>query len=454
MSLPPPLKKKVPAWIPILGVLAVLVAGGFGLWKMMQRAADSIAITFEKSAVRTIVQTVTATGKLQPEVEVKVTAEVSGQIVELPFREGARVKKGDLLVKIKPDLYQAQVDQQTAAVSMARSQAIRSQAMLTKAQADLKQYQDLHSRGLASDSDFLAYKTSCEAAQADYTAATAAVKQAEGMLGQARDSLAKTSVYAPMDGTVSSRSSELGESVVAQGSFSGTEIMRIADLSHMEVQVDVNENDIPHVKVGDPVVISIDAYPDRKFSGIVKEIGSSAANAGASGSGSAAQASASSDEVTNFLVKIRISDHDIQLRPGMSATADIRTQTVENAVAVPIQSVTVRAEGGLTSEELQKRQAKEAEEKLGNSQSAAAEREAARRNRETLQRVVFIKTGDTVKMQPVETGIADNTWIEIRKGVAPGEDIISGTYAAISRKLRDGSHVYVEKPKKDGGEGY
>jgi HlyD family secretion protein len=314
----------------------------------------------------------------------------------------------------------------------------------------MKQYEDLHQRKLVSDSDYITYKTNLDVARADYVAALANVQMAEGILAQSRDALSKTRIYSPMDGTVSSRSCEVGERVQAATSFAGTEIMRVADLSNMEVQINVNENDIPNVKVGDHAVISIDSYPDRKFSGFVKEIASSAENSGATSGGTAAQASTSStDEVTNFLVKIRVADRDVQLRPGMSATADIETQTVKDAVAVPIQSVTVRAEGGLTTEDLQKKLDKEAADKTGNSLTVQSEKDDARRNREQLQRVVFIKVGDKVRMQKVDSGIADNTWIEVKSGVKPGDEIVSGTYAAISRKLKDGMAVKIDKPKKD-----
>ena len=228
--------------------------------------------------------------------------------------------------------------------------------------------------------------------------------------------------------------------------------MRVADLSNMEVRVNVNENDIPNVKVGDHALISIDAYPNRKFNGFIKEIGSSAENSGGSGSGSSGQSSGSvSDEVTNYLIKIRVADRDVQLRPGMSATADIETQTVENVVAVPIQSVTVRDEAGLTSEELQNREDKEAKEKSGNDLGVSSDKDQIRRNRNQLQYVVFVKTGDKVRLEKVETGIADNTWIEVKKGVRPGDEVVSGSYAAISRQLKDGMAVHVEQPKKDTG---
>jgi HlyD family secretion protein len=428
----------------------ILAAGAFA-WKVHSRKAGQVeAVTTEKAVIRTITQLVTATGKIQPEIEVKITPEVYGEIVELPFREGARVRKGDLIVAIKPDLYQAQVDQQIAAVASARGASVDSKAKVEKAESDMTQYEDLHQRKLVSDSDYITYKTNLDVARADYVAALANVQMAEGILAQSRDALSKTRIYSPMDGTVSSRSCEVGERVQAATSFAGTEIMRVADLSNMEVQINVNENDIPNVKVGDHAVISIDSYPDRKFSGFVKEIASSAENSGATSGGTAAQASTSStDEVTNFLVKIRVADRDVQLRPGMSATADIETQTVKDAVAVPIQSVTVRAEGGLTTEDLQKKLDKEAADKTGNSLTVQSEKDDARRNREQLQRVVFIKVGDKVRMQKVDSGIADNTWIEVKSGVKPGDEIVSGTYAAISRKLKDGMAVKIDKPKKD-----
>jgi HlyD family secretion protein len=314
----------------------------------------------------------------------------------------------------------------------------------------MKQYENLHQQKLVSDSDYIIYKTNLDVARADYTTSLANVQQAEGFLAQARDTLSKTRIYSPMDGTVSSRSSEVGERVQAATSFAGTEIMRVADLGNMEVQINVNENDVPNVKVGDHTVISIDSYPDRKFNGYVKEIASSAENAGATSGGSSAQASSSAtDEVTNFLVKIRVADRDVQLRPGMSATADIETQTVKDAVAVPIQSVTVRAEGGLTTEEIQKKLDKDAADKSGNSLTVQSEKDEAKRSREQLQRVVFIKEGDKVRMQKVDSGIADNTWIEVKSGVKPGDEIVAGTYAAISRKLKDGMAVKIDKPKKD-----
>jgi HlyD family secretion protein len=407
-----------------------------------------IAVTTEKAVTKTVIQLVTATGKVQPEVEVKITPEVFGEITSLPFREGAKVKKGDVIVTIKPDFYQAQVDQQVAGVAAARAGAINSLVQLDKAEADLKKYQDLYDRKLVSDFDYVSYKTAFDAAKATRASALAGVDEAEGLLKQAKDSLSKTSIFSPMDGSVSSRSSEVGERVQSSSEFAGTEIMRVADLTKMEVRVKVNENDIVNVKVGDPVSISIDAYPDRKFKGVVREIAASADNSGATGSGTAGSGTVS-DEVTNFIVKIRVSDKDLALRPGMSATADIETQTVKDAVAIPIQSVTVRDKGGLSAEDLEKKKEQEAKDRSGNDLEVDTEKTDARRDLDKLERVVFVKVGDKVKKVIVTTGIADNTSIEIKSGLKAGDEVVSGPYAAISRTLKDGSDVKIEKPKPE-----
>lgn len=441
-------KSKLKWWI--IGGLVVVIA--LAVAAKMKNRGNQLAttVTTEKAVIKTITQVVTATGKVQPEVEVKISPEVAGEIIELPVKEGAIVNKGDLLVKIKPDFYRAQYEQGVANLAAARTVEVQSKAQLLKAQDDFKRAKDLYEKKLISDSDYSAAQTTLDVAQATYDNALAQIRRTEGSLNQAKDQLDKTVIFAPMGGTISSLACEIGERVVATGQFTGTEVMRIADLSNMELRVKVNENDIVNVKINDHAVISIDAYPGRKFSGVVKEIGSSSLNAGATGSGGAAQAAASvSDEVTNFLVKIRISDRDIQLRPGMSATTDIQTQTVENVVAVPIQSVTVRAEGGVTSEELQQKRAKEAQDKSGNALEVKNEREEARRNLDKLQRVVFVRQGDKVTMVKVETGIADNTHIEVKSGVKVGDEIVSGPYAAISRKLKDGMKVQLEKPKKE-----
>jgi len=444
-SAPAKTKKSNTKYIVIGAILLVAALGATAYFKNKNADMGQL-VTVEKAVVKTITQLVTATGKVQPEIEVKISPEVAGEIIAIPVKEGEIIKKGALLVKIKPDAYQAQLEQQEAALTSAKASSVLGKAQLRKATQDFAQSEELHKKNLVSDADFTTAKTSLDVAQANFENYVAQIRRTEASLSQSRDQLSKTTIYAPMDGSISSLSSEVGERVVAQSSFTGTEIMRVADLTNMEVRVKVNENDIVNVKLGDKTVISIDAYPARKFAGAVYEISSSAQGSGGSGSGS--NQILNTDEVTNFLVKIRIADRDIPLRPGMSATVDIETHTVENVVAVPVQSVTVRA-GGKTSEELQQAKAKEVREKSGNDLDVANEKEEARRNKVKLDRVVFIKNGAVVELRKVETGIADNTSIEIKSGVKAGEEVVSGSYAAISRKLKDGAKVQLEKLKKE-----
>ncbi|MBI4625993.1 MAG: efflux RND transporter periplasmic adaptor subunit [Verrucomicrobia bacterium] len=438
-----PPKKSKAVWY-VLGGLVLAGAVGYGFYFQKKRAAEIVTVTTEKAVVKTIVQIVSATGKIQPEVEVKIAPEVSGEVTQLGFREGAEVKKGDLLLSIKPDFYQAQVEQQEANLVAAKAMALQAKAQLLKAQDDLKRSEDLFAKKLISDSDIGAARTALEVAQANLENGEAQIRRTEGSLNQARDSLTKTKIYAPIDGKVSSLSTEVGERVAGTGSYGGAEVMRVADLANMEVRVNINENDIVNVKVGDKAKVSIDAFPNRKFDAVVKEIGSAARISG----------QYTQDEVTNFLVKIRVLDKDVPLRPGMSANADVETKTVENVIAVPIQSVTVRSrEGTKTIEQLATEREKKANETKGEGAATAVSdtqrRLADRADRESLQRVVFARTSDTVKMVKVETGIQDTTHIEIKSGLKAGDEVVSGSFGVITRTLKDGSKVKLEKPKKD-----
>jgi len=438
-------KKRSRLWL-YLTIGAVVIVALIASSVSRKNAERSIVhVTTEKAVVKTITQLVSATGKVQPEVEVPIAPEVSGEIVEMPFREGNAVKKGDLLVSIKPDFYRFQLDQAEASLVAAKAASVQSEARLAKAAEDFKRSQDLHSRNLISDSDFTVDKTALDSATADLDSAQANILRSDGSLKQARDTFSKTKIYSPIDGTVSLRTSEVGERVAATGSYGVAAIMKVADLSNMEVRVNINENDIVNVKVGDKAKITIDAFPNRKFDAVVKEIGSAAKVTG----------QGTQDEVTNFQVKIRILDKDVPLRPGMSANADVETQTVENVVAVPIQSVTVRSrEGAKTIDELASDRTKKADEAKGESPAAAVnekqQKQVERADREKLNRVIFVRTGDTVKMVSVETGIADTTYMEIKSGVKDGDEVISGSFSAITRTLKDGMKVKVDEPKKDG----
>jgi HlyD family secretion protein len=402
-----------------------------------------IEITTDKAFRKSVTQLVTATGKIQPEVEVKIAPEVSGEIIDIPVKEGQLVHKGNLLLKIKPDSYQAQVESQMAALNSARSASVRNKAELAKADQDYKRAQNLFAAKLLPESDRNTAQTNYEIAKAALDSSLFEIQRAEGAVRQINDALSKTIIYSPADGSISSLTSRVGERVVGTVQFAGTEVMRIANLQNMEARVNVNENDIVNVHVGDTANISVDAYPDRKIHGVVREIGATAITLNAG----------SQEQVTNFEVKISIPDHSVVLRPGMSATADIETATVQNAVVVPIQSVTVRTIDNSASPEEREKQENAEKAKEGNNNAADAvneqrEKQKARELREKLERVVFIKSGDKVKMQKVETGIADSTYIEIRKGVQAGDEVVSGSYTAISRRLKDGSKVAIEKKEK------
>jgi HlyD family secretion protein len=423
----------------VLAVVLVLAVAASAM-VVSRKREKPIPITTEKAFRTNITQLVTATGKIQPEIEVKIAPEVSGEIIEIPVREGQLVKKGDLLLRIKPDSYRAQVESQMAALNSARSASVRNRAELSKAETEYRRIQKLFEGGLLSDTDRNSAKTAYDSAKAALDGANFEIQRAEGALRQINEALSKTVIYAPASGTISSLTSRVGERVVGTSQFAGTEVMRIADLDHMEARVNVNENDVVDVKVGDTARISVDAYPDREIRGVVREIASAALTRNAG----------TQEEVTNFEVKISIPDRSVRLRPGMSATADIETATVQNVIAVPIQSVTVRStESNLSPEELERQrvrqEAREREENRADVTNEQAEKQKERALRTKLQRVVFVKSGDTVQMRKVETGIADNTFIEIRAGLKPGEEIVSGSYTAISRKLKNGAKVEIEK---------
>ena len=434
------------------GLLAVLVVlGGLG-WGMgwIGGGNPGLEVQTAPAETRTITQVVTAFGRAQPEVEVEISSDVSGEIIELPVREGDAVRQGDLLARIDPENYRAQVEQAQAQVSQAKASLAERRADSLQARLDYDRQKKLYESDAISQSEFQQAKTAYQQAVARLESARFQVESAQAGLREATERLSKTEIYAPMDGTVSKLNVETGERVVGTNQMAGTEMMKVARLDHMEIQVDVNENDVVNVAMRDSAAVEVDAYPDRSFQGVVTEIANSAR----------IENQGSQEQVTNFPVKVRVLDPrgngasdtaqgGVQrpevpgadpepgpvLRPGMSGTVDIFTQTVDRAVAVPIQAVTVRDFNAVRSD------TSSAKESANGSSSSG----------EDLRKVVFVAQADTARMVEVSTGISDDTHIEIRSGLSGGEQVITGPYSAVSRELEPGTKIRAESEK--GGSG-
>jgi len=424
--------------------IIVGVVGFFVLWLiisiLLSKREKPIPVTTEKAARKTILQIVSATGKVQPETEVKISPEVAGEIIDLPVEDGKGVNKGDLLVRIKPDSYKALLEQQEAAISAAKATNLQQKATMLKTEQDIKRAEDMYAKKTISVQEYNAAQAAYDVAKNTYESSLHEIERAQAGSSQARDQLSKTTVYSPIDGTVTILNSKLGERIVATGQFAGTEVMRVADLGHMEARVDVNENDVVNVKGGDKANVKIDAYGDRKFHGTVYQIANTGKTTGAG----------TQEEVTNFEVKIRIDDHDVTLKPGLSCTADIETSMVKDAVAVPMQAVTIRTgDSNLSPEEIEKKKQKTAQRDKGDNNAEYVnerqEKATQREEREKLAKVVFLKKGSKAQSVKVTTGISDDTYMEIKTGVQPGDEVISGSYSAISRKLKDGAKVAYDK---------
>jgi HlyD family secretion protein len=407
---------------------------------ILSKREKPIPVTTEKAVRKTILQTVSATGKVQPETEVKISPEVAGEIIELPVEDGMSIKKGDLLVKVKPDSYKALLEQQEAAISSAKATNLQQKATMMKTEQDIKRAEDMFAKKTISVQEYNAAQAAYDVAKNTYESSLHEIERAQAGSSQARDALSKTTVYSPIDGTVTILTSKLGERIVATGQFAGTEVMRVADLEHMQAVVDVNENDVPNVKVGDKARVKIDAYGDRKFNGTVAQIANTGKTTGAG----------TQEEVTNFEVKINLDRENVLLRPGLSATADIETNMVKDAVAVPMQAVTIRTgDSNLSPEEIEKKKQKAAERDKGDNNAdyvnERQEKQVQKEEREKLAKVVFLKKGSKAQIVKVTTGISDDTYMEIKSGIQPGDEVISGSYSAISRKLKDGAKVTYDK---------
>ena len=397
-------------------ILAVIgkKAGWFG-------KAETFEVAVEKGEKRTIIDTITDNGKIQPETEVKISPDVSGEIVDLFVKEGEYVEKNKLLLKIKPDIYISMRNRVRASLNSAKARLSQAEAQYVQSNLSFERSKKLWEQQTISESDYESAEATYKMAKADLSAAKYSVKSAEASLKEAEENLNKTSIYAPMAGTISTLLIEKGERVVGTEMMSGTELMRIADLSRMEVIVEVNENDIIRVLTGDTAIIEVDAYMDQDFKGLVTEIANSATTIGMA-----------TDQVTSFNVKVLLLHKSYQnllektpnpFRPGMSATVDIQTETKYDILTIPIQAVTTRLDT------------------IGQEQNDLV---VADKDPDV---VVFKVIDDYVMSQIVETGIQDNNYIEITSGLSPEDEIVIAPYNAISRKLADSSIIEIVTKK-------
>ncbi|KAF5080473.1 Macrolide export protein MacA [anaerobic digester metagenome] len=426
------LLKYLLAAVVVLIVFAIVgkKAGWFG-------KPETIKVSVEKPEKRTITESISANGKVQPEIEVKISPEVSGEIISLPVKEGDYVEKGQLLVKIKPDTYISFKERAIASVNSSKARLAQAQAQLEQSELGFNRSKQLFEQKAISESDFESAQTNFNVAKADVKAALFNVESAEASLREAEENLNKTTIYAPMTGTISKLNVELGERVVGTAQMAGTELLRVANLSRMETRVDVNENDIVRVKLNDTALIEIDAYVDQKFKGVVTQIANSASLQGVS-----------ADQVTSFEVRILLLEESYKhlisnrnknpFRPGMSTTVEILTETRNNVLSVPIQAVTTRSDSVSTG-------AKGFEEVA--EASVELDKEEVASVKTNLNEIVFITSGDTAKMVQVKTGIQNNAYIEITSGLSGNEEVIVAPYSAISRKLQNGK--LVQKTKKE-----
>lgn len=432
----------------LIGVVAIILLGVIAKSAGWIGKKPGVEVAVEKVALRNITEMVSANGKIQPEVEVKISADVSGEIVELLIKEGQKVTKGQHLLTINPDLIQSAADRVAAALNQAKANLANTKARENQAKATFvnieltfKRTKKLFDQKAISEQEFDAAKAQFEGAEADLEAARQsvvaaeyAVRSAEASLKEARDNLNRTRIYAPTDGTVSKLNVELGERVVGTAQMSGTELLRIANLNEMEVSVDVNENDIVRLSLNDTALVEVDAYGDRQFRGLVTEIANSSNSVGA--------VMNTSDQVTNFSVKIRIlresytdlldtlNPHLSPFRPGMSATVDILTRTEKNVIAVPIMAVTTRVIK------------KEAGASMGKKE-AQNESDDDSETAEEIEEVAFVHEGGKLRKVKVKTGIQDNDYIQIISGLKTGEEVVSAPYSAISKVLKDSMTVQV-----------
>ena len=422
----------------IVFITAIVIVLAVVMFLALRKKDSAISVQTEKVARHTITETVTANGKIYPVLQVHISAEVSGEITELHVKEGQRVKKGDLLLKIKPDFVLAALNQARANYQSSLAGKTTAAANLEKAEADYKRNEELFNRKLISESDFATFKVGRDVARAQAESAGHQVEVAKAAVDSAQDSLDKTTIVAPLDGTVSKLNSQLGERVLGTVQNAGTDIMIISDLSQMEARVDIGEMDIVLLQPGEKAKLEVDSFKNKKFAGVVTDVASSSEGLNASSGlgGLGGGGSSSGQSATQFQVRIRFTEAE-QFRPGMSVTAEIETRTRTNTIAVPIASVSTRLlkpKGGETNS-------------VPTNSVAAADSETnsvkagKKAEKQKPVEVVFVLNGDQVKTVPVKIGISDDNFWEITDGLKDGDEIVVGNYRAISHDLDDGKKI-------------
>ncbi len=415
----------------VLGVLLVLIVGMVVLSKkgIIGNKNKGKEVEIAKANEITVIETVSATGKIQPEIEVKISSEVSGEIIALPVKEGQVVKKGDLLVKINPDLYTSGFNRTVAGLSQTKAGLSQADAQFKEAKANYDRNKTLFDKGIISKSDWDKSVSAFEVAKASKQSAYYNVQSASATVNEAKDNLGRTTIYSPADGTISSLGVELGERVLGTQQMTGTEILRVANLNNMEVEVDVNENDIVKINVGDSANVTVDAYLKKEFKGIVTSISNSASS------------TLTADQVTNFKVKVRILKESYQdllegkpqsyspFRPGMTAMVDIITTRKEKVLAVPISSVVVKSDTSAV---------KKPDVKVADGETPPVPKSDKK------YECVFVKVGDKAKIRIIKTGIQDDTNIEVLSGIKKGDTIIIGNYSTV-KELNSGDVVFVKE---------
>ncbi|GMV53541.1 MAG: efflux RND transporter periplasmic adaptor subunit [Chlorobi bacterium] len=417
--------KKKTRWFIILSIaFIVFVIVSASLWFVTSRGADTILVSTQPVQKRTIVQTVNAIGNLQPEFMVKISSEASGEIIYLGARDGDTVQKGQLLVRIQPDLVQTQMAQSVAAADASRLSITIAKAEMDRTDAEFKRINELYKKDYATQEELDRAKAAYEQAHGRYTQAQSTYAQARAALRQTEATASRTTIVSPMAGVVTYLAVENGEKVVGTAQMQGTEIMRIANLNIMNAWVDVDENDVAMLSVGDTARITVDALPDTSFTGIVYEISHSPR----------ATAQGTQNEVINFQVRIRIQNPDKRMRPGMSVSVDIETETRHNVPAVPIQAITIQ----------------QPKQDNGSSDDwRVSDRNQKSRSRQNEpQSIVWVSNGTSVRSRPIHTGISDHGYIQVLSGLKLGEHVVTSPFAAVTKLLSDGSKIKVEAPEQ------